>query len=98
MIREPLYDFSMSDIEYLIEPDRQTVSDKQLYITQLLPTRYSINITKTPLADINIRNNEYMYMRQITDRIFIPYTQGVRQMSDWIFIWHMQRSGGLLNI
>jgi hypothetical protein len=46
MIREPLYGFPMSDIEYPIESDRQTALDK-LYITQLLPTRYSINITNT---------------------------------------------------
>jgi len=31
-------------IPYLIESDRRTTSDK-LYITQLLPTEYSINIT-----------------------------------------------------
>jgi hypothetical protein len=46
MIREPLYGFLMSDIEYPIEFDRRTALDK-LYITQLLPTRYSINITNT---------------------------------------------------
>ena len=34
----------MSDIGYLIESDRWTALDK-LYITQLLPTEYSINIT-----------------------------------------------------
>ena len=36
----------MSDIEYPIESDRRTASDK-LYITQLLPTEYSINVTNT---------------------------------------------------
>ena len=36
----------MSDIEYLIESDRRTASDK-LYITQVLPTEYSINVTNT---------------------------------------------------
>jgi hypothetical protein len=44
MSREPLSGFLMLDIEYLIESDRWTALDK-LYITQLLPTRYSINIT-----------------------------------------------------
>ena len=44
MIREPLSGFPTSDIEYPIESDRRTTSDK-LYITQLLPTEYSINIT-----------------------------------------------------
>jgi hypothetical protein len=34
--REPLSGFPMSDIEYSIESDRRTASDK-LYITQLLP-------------------------------------------------------------
>jgi hypothetical protein len=46
MIREPLSGFLMSDIEYLIKSDRRTTSDK-LYITQLLPTEYSINVTNT---------------------------------------------------
>jgi hypothetical protein len=44
MSREPLSSFPTLDIEYPIESDRWTASDK-LYITQLLPTRYSINIT-----------------------------------------------------
>jgi hypothetical protein len=44
MSSELLYDCPTSDIGYPIESDRQTASDK-LYITQLLPTRYSINIT-----------------------------------------------------
>ena len=34
----------MSDIGYPIKSDRQTMWDK-LYITQLLPTEYSTNIT-----------------------------------------------------
>ena len=46
MIFEPLPGFPMSDIGYPIESDRRTASDK-LYITQLLPTRYSINVTNT---------------------------------------------------
>jgi hypothetical protein len=41
---EPLSGFPMLDIGYLIESNRQTVSDK-LYITQLLPIIYSINVT-----------------------------------------------------
>ena len=45
-----LYDFPMSDIEYPTESDRQMAWYK-LYITQLLPTRYSINITNVS-ADI----------------------------------------------
>jgi len=44
MIFESLSGFPMSDIGYLIELDRRTALDK-LYITQLLPTRYSINVT-----------------------------------------------------
>jgi hypothetical protein len=44
MSRELLSGFPMLDIEYLIESDRWTALDK-LHITQLLPTRYSINIT-----------------------------------------------------
>ena len=36
--------FPTSDIGYPIKSDRRTTSDK-LYITQLLPTEYSINIT-----------------------------------------------------
>jgi hypothetical protein len=44
MIREPLSGFPMSDIGYPIKSDGQTKSDK-LYITQLLPTEYLINIT-----------------------------------------------------
>jgi hypothetical protein len=44
MIREPLSGFPTSDIGYPIKSDRRTMSDK-LYITQLLPTEYSINIT-----------------------------------------------------
>jgi hypothetical protein len=64
MIREPSNDFPTSDIEYLIESNRRTASDK-LYITQLLPTRYSINITNACL-DMNITNNECMYMMQIS--------------------------------
>ena len=44
MIREPLSGFPTSDIGYPIKSDRRTTSDK-LYITQLLPTEYSINIT-----------------------------------------------------
>jgi len=44
MSSEPLYDFPTLDIQYPIESDRWTASDK-LDITQLLPTKYSINIT-----------------------------------------------------
>jgi hypothetical protein len=55
MIREPLSGFLMSDIEYLIKSDRRTTSDK-LYITQLLPTEYSINITN--------RFGRYQYNKQ----------------------------------
>jgi len=46
MIFEPLSGFPMSDIGYPIESDRRTASDK-LYITQLLPTIYSINLMNT---------------------------------------------------
>jgi hypothetical protein len=46
MSREPLSGFPTSDIGYPIKSDRRTTSDK-LYITQLLPTEYSINITNT---------------------------------------------------
>ena len=44
MSSELLYDCPTSDIGHPIELDRRTASDK-LYITQLLPIRYSINIT-----------------------------------------------------
>jgi hypothetical protein len=44
MIKWPLSGFLMLDIEYLIESDRWTAWDK-INITQLLHTRYSINIT-----------------------------------------------------
>ena len=46
MIFEPLSGFLMSHIGYPIELDRRTALD-ELYITQLLPTRYSINVTNT---------------------------------------------------
>jgi hypothetical protein len=55
MIREPLSGFPTLDIEYLIESDRRTTLDK-LYITQLLPTEYSINITN--------RFSGYQYNKQ----------------------------------
>src|ERR1700729_2458299 len=57
MIREPLYGFPMSDIEYTIESVKQIALDK-LYITQLLPTRYSINITE-PLYGFPTLDIEY---------------------------------------
>jgi hypothetical protein len=44
MSRELLSGCPTSDIGYLIKSDRWTTSDK-LYITQLLPTEYSIDIT-----------------------------------------------------
>ena len=44
MSRELLSGFPTSDIGYPIKSDRRTTSDK-LYITQLLPTEYSIDIT-----------------------------------------------------
>jgi len=63
MIFEPLSGVPMLDIGYLIESDRRTASDK-LYITQLLPIKYSINVTNTfggdthaPTLDAKTDNN-----------------------------------------
>ena len=80
MIREPLYGFPMSDIGYLIELDRRTASDK-LYITQLLPTRYSINITNT--FGGRKYNKQCMYVYEVDFRlnIHLMYT-GIRRITD----------------
>ena len=93
MSREPLSSFPMSDIEYLIESDRWTASDK-LYITPLLPTRYSINI-KNAFGGYKY-NKQWMYIYEVDFwlNIHLMYT-GIRQITDGIFIWCMNGSGGL---
>jgi hypothetical protein len=92
--REPLYGFLTPDIEYLIESDRQTASNK-LYITQVLPTRYSINIMNA--FGRHQYNKQCMYVYEVDFRLNIHLVYaGIRRMTDYIFIWNMQGSGGLL--
>ena len=93
MIREPLYGFPTSD---------------KLYITQLLPTRYPINITNAFGRHQYNKQCMYVYevdfwlnihlmyvgIRQITDGIFIQCMQG-SQITNQIFIQGMNGSGGL---
>jgi len=68
--------FPTSDIEYLIESNRWTASDK-LYITQLLPTRYPINITN---AD-EPHGSLFMYFRIFTpladDHVITSHVTGI---------------------
>ena len=82
------------DIAYLIKSDRWTTLDK-LYITQLLPTEYSINITNG-LGRYQY-NKQWMsvYGLDIRPNIHLMYT-GIRWITDWIFIQCMQDSAGLL--
>ena len=84
---EPLSGFSMSDIEYPIELDRRTTLDK-LYITQLLPTRYSINITNAFGGYQYNKQCMYVYEEDFWLNIHLMYTR-IRQIDDWIFIWCM---------
>ena len=86
--------FLTSDIGYPIKSDRRTTSDK-LYITQLLPTEYSINITNGFGGYQYNKQWMSVYGVDIRPNIHLMYT-GIRQISDWIFIWCMQGSGGLL--
>ena len=96
------------DIGYPIELNRWTASDK-LYITQLLPTRYSINITNTfggyqynkqwmyVYEDFQLNIHlVYKWVRRIADRIFIQCMQdSAGLLTGYSFsVWH--RSGGLL--
>ena len=85
--------FPTSDIGYLINSDRRTTSDK-LYI-QLLPTEYSINITNGFGRYQYNKQWMYVYGMDIWLNIHLTYT-GIRRISDWIFIWCMQGSGGWL--
>jgi len=94
MIFEPLSGFPMSDIEYLIESDRRTASDK-LYITQLLPTRYSINVTNAFSGYQYNKQWMYVYGEDFQQNIHLVY-EWVRQIADQILIQCMQDSAGLL--
>ena len=87
MIFEPLSGFPMSDIGYPIESDRQTASDK-LNITQLLPTRYSINVTNTFGGYQYNKQCMYVYEEDFRLNIHLMYT-GIRRINDRIFIQHM---------
>jgi len=69
--------------------DRQTMSDK-LYITQLLPTEYSINITNG-FGGYQY-NKQWMFVYGMD--IHLTYT-GIRWITNWIFIQCMQGSSGL---
>jgi hypothetical protein len=82
MSRELLSGFLMSDIGYLIKSDRRTMSDK-LYITQLLPTEYSIDITN--------RFGRYQYNKQ---RMYV-YDQAFRRR---ILDTQLDQIGGLRRI
>ena len=94
MSRQSLSGFLTLDIEYLIESDRRTASDN-LYITQLLPTRYSINITKA-FSGYQY-NKQWMYIYEMDFRLNIHLMYvGIRRITDWIFIWCMNGSGGWL--
>jgi hypothetical protein len=86
--------FPTSDIGYPIRSDRRTMSDK-LNITQLLPTEYSINITNRFGGYQYNKQWMYVYGVDIRPNIHLTYT-GIRRISDWIFIWCMLGSGGLL--
>jgi len=94
MIFEPLSGFPMSDIGYPIELDRRTALDK-LYITQLLPTRYSINIMNTFGGYQYNKQWMYVYEADFQLNIHLMYT-GIRRITNWIFIWCINGSGRLL--
>ena len=94
MIFEPLSGFPMLDIGYPIESDRQTASDK-LYIAQFLPTRYSINVTNTFGGYQYNKQWMYVYEEDFQLNIHLMYTR-IRWITDQIFIWCMNGSGGLL--
>src|SRR6266481_2342659 len=82
MIFEPLSGFG-----YPIESDRRTASDK-LYITQSLPTRYSINVTNTFGGYQYNKQCMYVYEEDFRLDIHLMYT-GVRRITDRIFIQRM---------
>ena len=86
--------FPTSDIGYPIKSDRQTTSDK-LYITQLLPTEYSINMTNGFSRYQYNKQWMYVYGVDIQPNIHLVYAR-IRWITDLIFIWCMQGSGGLL--
>jgi hypothetical protein len=94
MIFEPLFGFLMLDIGCPIESDRRTASDK-LYITQLLTTRYSINVTNTFGGYQYNKQWMYVYAEDFQLNIHLMYT-GIRWIADWIFIWCINGSGRLL--
>ena len=71
----------LSNFGYPIESDRQTASDK-LYITQLLPTKYSINITNTFGGGYQYnKKSMYVYGMNIQLNIHLMYT-GIRQITN----------------
>jgi hypothetical protein len=82
------------DIGCPIESDRWTASDK-LYITQLLTTRYSINVTNTFGGYQYNKQWMYVYAEDFQLNIHLMYT-GIRWIADWIFIWCINGSGRLL--
>ena len=94
MIFEPLSGCPTSDIEYSIVLDMRRASDK-LYITQLLCTRYSINITNAFGRYQYNKQWMYVYGEDFRLNIHLMYT-GIRRITDWIFIWCMNGSGRLL--
>ena len=82
----------MSDIEYQIESDRWTALDKR-YITQLLPTEYSINITNAFGGCQYNKQWIYVYEMDFWLNIHSVY-EWVRWIVDWIFIPCTQGLGG----
>jgi len=65
----------------------------ELYITQLLPTEYSINITNGFSGYQYNKQGMYIYGVDIRPNIHLMYT-GVRRITDLIFIQCMQGLGG----
>ena len=93
MSREPLSGFLTLDIEYPIELDRWTALDK-VYITWLLPTRYSINITNAFSGYQYKKLWMYVYEVDFQLNIHLVYA-GIWWITDQIFIWCMNGSGRL---
>jgi hypothetical protein len=84
----------MSDIGYAIESNRRTAWDK-LHITQLLPTRYSINITNA-FSGYQYSKQLCMYVYEVHFwlNIHLMYAR-IRWITDQIFTPCMNGSGGL---
>jgi len=97
MSRESLSGFPMSDIEYLIESDRWTALDK-FYITQLLPTRYSINKHLWWISigfPTKYSFGVWMDQADCWPNIYLV-NAGVRWITDQIFSWCKQGASRLL--